>query len=393
MRQLAYYWRLRPETFGYDNQDWPEPNKPFSIFTSQYGSAGKPQVQNYNSAQPISLWDQKQISFLPPVKANQFIVINNFGSTPGVLPNPQRVTGCRTYRLSFSVTQRTIVTSSQITGISFVGVGGSANLTFPQSYSSSSDLKTIFESLFPVQNPTVAVTKISGLDFFTYNITIDFTLYGSNQPRPTLAVNWRPSNLDRIRTVDAVGTCQATIDFIEGVKPNGFVQLVVNDTRYFKEPIHTQALGISGDAAPFPHEVGFHVPQWSLKPNFYVLPGQTWDLQYTVMNDIPALNDYINYLNTAPVPPEPPAEFGTFWTFAEVFCSYYLFEDAEAMICHQLLKLGITINPDSVIWYKKQILQSEGLDTDTFEVYLDLQKKWAEKQKRLEKHYHRGRPK
>ncbi len=393
MRQLAYYWRLRPETFGYSNQDWPEPKIPFSIFTSQYGSSGKPQATDYASAQPTTLWEQKQIAFLPPVKSNQFIVINNFGSTPGVLPNPQRVTGCRTYRLSFSVTERTTNTSAAITGITFTGTGGSAKPTFPLSYSSAADLQTIFEDLFPVQNPTVAVTKISGLDFFTYNITIDFTLYGSNQPRPTLAVNWRPSNLDRIRTVDAVGTCQATIDFIEGVKPNGFVQLVVNDTRYFKEPIHTQALGISGDAAPFPHEVGFHVPQWSLKPNFYVLPGQTWDLQYTVMNDIPALNDYINYLNTAPVPPEPPAEFGTFWTFAEVFCSYYLFEDAEAMICHQLLKLGITINPDSVIWYKKQILQSEGLDTDTFEVYLDLQKKWAEKQKRLEKHYHRGRPK
>ena len=141
--------------------------------------------------------------------------------------------------------------------------GGSANLTFPQSFASSADLETIFEDLFLVQNPTVTVTETTGIDYNTFAITIDFTLYGSNQPLPKLTVNWRPSELDRIRSVEAVGTCQATIDFIEGVKPNGFVQLVVNDTRYFKEPIHTQALGISGDAAPFPQEVGFMVPQWS----------------------------------------------------------------------------------------------------------------------------------
>ena len=126
MRQLAYYWRLRPETFGYSNQDWPEPKIPFSIFTSQYGSSGKPQATDYASAQPTTLWEQKQIAFLPPVKSNQFIVINNFGSTPGVLPNPQRVTGCRTYRLSFSVTERTTNTSAAITGITFTGTGGSA---------------------------------------------------------------------------------------------------------------------------------------------------------------------------------------------------------------------------------------------------------------------------
>ena len=63
------------------------------------------------------------------------------------------------------------------------------------------------------------------------------------------------------------------------------------------------------------------------------------------------------------------------------------------MICHQLLKLGITVNPDSVLWYKKQILEMEGLDPKTFEVYLDLQRKWRDKQKRLDEHYARGRKK
>ncbi len=63
------------------------------------------------------------------------------------------------------------------------------------------------------------------------------------------------------------------------------------------------------------------------------------------------------------------------------------------MICHQLMKLGITINPDTVDWYKRQILMMEGLDPNTFEVYLDLQRKWRDKQRRLDTHYQRGRPK
>jgi hypothetical protein len=63
------------------------------------------------------------------------------------------------------------------------------------------------------------------------------------------------------------------------------------------------------------------------------------------------------------------------------------------MICHQLLKLGITINPDTVDWYKRQILSMEGLDPNTYEVYLDLQRKWKEKQNLLDEHYSRARHK
>lgn len=129
------------------------------------------------------------------------------------------------------------------------------------------------------------------------------------------------------------------------------------------------------------------MPQWSLKPNYYVLPGQSWDIQYTTMNDIYALNSWIedNLGNAGAI--------GAFWKYAEVFCSYYLYEGANAMICHQLLKLGITINPDTVDWYKRQILSMEGLDPNTYEVYLDLQRKWKEKQNRLDEHYTRARHK
>jgi hypothetical protein len=35
----------------------------------------------------------------------------------------------------------------------------------------------------------------------------------------------------------------------------------------------------------------------------------------------------------------------------------------------------------------------EGLDPKTYEVYLDLQREWQAKQKRLDEHYIRGRKK
>jgi hypothetical protein len=62
-------------------------------------------------------------------------------------------------------------------------------------------------------------------------------------------------------TLTPTGSCAGTLDFIEGVKPNGFVNLIINDTHYYEDPASRPSLGISGDAAPFPRNVGFKIPQ------------------------------------------------------------------------------------------------------------------------------------
>ena len=421
MRQLLYNWIFQPVTFGFTSQNWPLAGVPFSIFTSSYGSSGKQEEIGFGSNIPTNPWESKQISSLPIVSADQFVVINNFGSTPGLLPIPDVLTANREWVATFELSAR--VTgfpklyiwnlnysgySSGITSdskqatiarlenpansyfnatITKTGVGG--NYWEIGSANDIEDLYSAWLEPFGVVPADITITStVTSANYLVYTISITFTRYGFTQPDPIITTFFSPSLSDRRRdSVSTIVDSVATIDFYENFKPNGFVQLMVNDTKYFQEPIHTQALGISGDAAPFPQTVGFKVPQWSLQPNYYVLPGQSWDIQYTTMNDIHALNSWIedNLGNAGAV--------GAFWKYAEVFCSYYLYEGANAMICHQLLKLGITINPDTVDWYKRQILSMEGLDPNTYEVYLDLQRKWKEKQNRLDDHYSRGRHK
>ena len=94
MRQLLYHWVFEPTSFAttasttFAGQNWPPPKEPFSLFTSSFGSAGKIKPAGFNAQQLTSNWDRKQISHPPIVKSDQFVVINNFGSTPGVLPLP-----------------------------------------------------------------------------------------------------------------------------------------------------------------------------------------------------------------------------------------------------------------------------------------------------------------
>ena len=415
MRHLIYHWVLQPKTYGFNPEDWPAAGNPISIFTSSFGSAGKISREPISTtAQPRDNWSGKQVSFLPLVPANQFIVVNSFGSTPGVLPLPKRVNACRTYRYTFELKVPTLPGLGQINELQYIESGNitlarTKDLSNPTGsfntegepyngvFSTAANLKTILEDFYNQFQGAVTVTKSISGNFDVFSCTVDFTLYGSNQPLPLISIQYQQTSSIAYAfggnklTLTPTGSCVETIDFIEGVKPNGFVNLIINDTQYYVDPASRPSFGISGDAAPFPRNVGFKVPQYELRPNVYVLPGQSWDVQYTVMNDIHALNSYLEYLDTAPTPPEDPAEFGTYWKFAEVFLSYWIFEDAEALICQKLLQLGIPVIPDTVDWYKKRILESEGLDWNTYEKYLEVMREWREIDKKREAAYHKKR--
>jgi hypothetical protein len=355
------------------------------------------------------------------VAADQFVVLNNVSSTPGVLPIPTITETNAGWDFSFE-----LIMNDFAPGLSTVFIwdllytgeqtdlpcdfnstvdrlrdAGFGNLIkpiepgFPPAIigRTTDELTTIYKNflvgcLVGDVKVTGPVATASGFQVFTVTFTIP--RFGTTQSTPSVTTNTSASKIDRRRDVVATRTPTVALGkYYENIAPNGFVQLVINDTNYFQEPVHTQSLGISGDAAPFPQQVGVQVPHWSLKPNFYVLPGQTWDVKYTTMVDMYAFDLYTKIERQA----GPRSQIGSYWTFAEVFLSYYLFEGANAMICHQLLKLGITINPDSVNWYKQQILEMEGLDPKTYEVYLDLQREWQAKQKRLDEHSIRGRKK
>ena len=431
MRQLLYHWQFAndvyyatgPDSYDFSRTNWPPAGTPFSIFTSSYGTGGKTLQTGFGSNQPINNWDRKQISQPPTVAADQFVVLNNVSSTPGVLPTPTIIETNSGWDFSFELimndfapgTATVFIWDLLYTGqptpqpcdfnstVNRLRDAGFGNLIKPIGPGlppaiigrTADQLTTIYQNflvgcLVKDVKVTGPVATASGFQVFTVNFTIP--RFGATQSTPSVTTNTSASKIDRRRDVVATRTPSAVLGkYYENIAPNGFVQLVINDTNYFQEPIHTQSLGISGDAAPFPQQFGVQVPHWSLKPNFYVLPGQTWDVKYTTMVDMYAFDLYTKIERQGGTSHR--SQIGSYWTFAEVFLSYYLFEGANAMICHQLLKLGITINPDSVNWYKQQILEMEGLDPKTYEVYLDLQREWQAKQKRLDEHYIRGRKK
>lgn len=164
--------------------------------------------------------------------------------------------------------------------------------------------------------------------------------------------------------------------------PNGWCQIDINSTSYYQGPQNVQSSGISGDASNYPltktPEQKIH---YMLKPSVYVRPEQSWDILYTFYNDI---SGYISN-NTDGVTTIP-----TTTTLARVFIQYWLFEGTDAMICHRLLDLGIPVNVANVEWYRQQLLLSRGLDTETWEYYLRVSKKYRELEERRKDHLRRA---
>lgn len=162
--------------------------------------------------------------------------------------------------------------------------------------------------------------------------------------------------------------------------PNTFVQIVLNTTGYYQDPQNTFSGGISGDAAPYPWTVTDVPPSYELRPPIYVLPEQTWDFRITMLNDLRG------YAATAGITEIPESTI-----LSQCFVQYYLFDGPDALICHQLLELGIPITVDNVEWYKRLLLQSRGLDTQTWEYYLAAMQEYRKRDAHNEKYGSRTR--
>lgn len=165
---------------------------------------------------------------------------------------------------------------------------------------------------------------------------------------------------------------------LKSFAPNGFLQIVINTTGYYQDPQHTWQKGISGDAAPYPYGLNDVPPSYVLEPPIYVLPEQTWDLRYTMMNDLRQfITDYNdNFGNDMQISYET--------VLAACHVQYHLFDGPDSLICHQLLELGIPITVENAEWYRKMLLQSRGLDTETWEHYLNVSEAYRQKEKKNE---------
>ena len=143
----------------------------------------------------------------------------------------------------------------------------------------------------------------------------------------------------------------------------GAVQVVINTTEYFQNPDVTQQAGVPGTASPYPRgsSDGFSAATmatspattatndngvqllnaFELTPDVHVLPGQVWDMRYS--------------LTTANLPT---GLIGSTLSVA-AFVKYTLYDGPDALIANKLLELGVTVNPNNVDWYKRTLIEQQ----------------------------------
>ena len=112
-----------------------------------------------------------------------------------------------------------------------------------------------------------------------------------------------------------------------------YIQVVINTTSYFLDPDNVGNDGVAGTAAPYPRTLATQ-PSFNLYPDVYVLPGQTWDVQYKAYA------------------PDSTTANGA----SNCFVKYTLYDGPDALIANKLLEMGISVNPGNVDWYKRTLI-------------------------------------
>ena len=123
--------------------------------------------------------------------------------------------------------------------------------------------------------------------------------------------------------------------------PRAYVQIRINTTDYFLDPDNVGNDGVPGSASPYPRSVNFQ-PCFTLYPDVYVLPGQTWDVRVTAYQS----NNVSATLAAGEL---------------QCFVKYTLYDGPDALIANKLLEMGISVNPGNVDWYKRTLIQSQGM--------------------------------
>ena len=80
---------------------------------------------------------------------------------------------------------------------------------------------------------------------------------------------------------------------------------------------------------------------FELTPDVYVLPGQVWDMRYSLTT--------VNL---------PTGLIGSTLSVA-AFVKYTLYDGPDALIANKLLELGVTVNPNNVDWYKRTLIEQQ----------------------------------
>jgi hypothetical protein len=176
--------------------------------------------------------------------------------------------------------------------------------------------------------------------------------------------------LEKIACSPGVSPEGATVDAGNLTKwiPNMQIQVVIDTTGYYRDPQNIYSSGVSGMASAYPSNLA-EIPYYALTPPIYIRPFQTWDIRYTMYNDLKAaFSD--GFFTDIP----------SITAVGRVWVSYTLFDGTDAMIANKLLSIGIPITVDSVQWFRKLLIQSRGLDTESFDFYLKAAKEYRDRE-------------
>ena len=155
--------------------------------------------------------------------------------------------------------------------------------------------------------------------------------------------------------------------------PNMFVNIVIDTTNYYQDPQNVWASGVSGTASPYPQAVQDE-PYYDLWPPVYVLPDQTLDIRYTLFNSIQE-SASVGLWDRIP----------STTMLCAVYVEYTLFQGTDAMMARKLMQLGIPITVSTVESYRQMLLRNKGLETDTFEHYLQIMQNERKRKKKERK--------
>lgn len=196
--------------------------------------------------------------------------------------------------------------------------------------------------------------------------------YGTSIKEPATCAEDEFYVIDRISCKSGVSPNEYIVDggTLTKWNPNMFIQVVINTTGYYRDPQNVYSAGISGMASPYPM-TAYRLKYYDLWPPIYVTEGQTWDIRYTLYNDL--RQAYNNGLFT---------DIQEDLILAQVFVDYTLYEGTDAVLAKKLVSLGVPVTVDSVMWLRQLMLKSKGMRMDTYEFYLKAKKIIREKEKK-----------
>ena len=148
------------------------------------------------------------------------------------------------------------------------------------------------------------------------------------------------------------------------------VNIRIGTTRYFQNPDGIPDIGMPARAMPFQpititagqSNIGFFE---GITPPIYVLPGQTWGVEYTSWATLNAGN---------PVPT-------TDDQIARAYVRYLLIDGPDMLIAKRLLAQNIPISAENIQWYKQNLIRMRlRADLGMEEV---LQERLGDKERRL----------